>query len=201
MKRVLKHKKILGLVLAALTLVLIFLSVTTDKKQDQVPAADSSTQTDAQTNTPSDNPAELARQELRAQQDQLAQKVFTKPLPNTAAAVDVAYVKNVIAEYAQHNQLQLTDADLTQLAEPILQMRSLIQQAKQNIANEEDPFTSEAQVRFMTDLMEGENGFKQKLGVTLSDFVDSLPDEQAQILFGGDEDADSEEQGTEEDAE
>ncbi|HET8706980.1 MAG TPA: hypothetical protein VFM46_11830 [Pseudomonadales bacterium] len=177
MKRVLKHKKSLLAAIVLLILVVIFYSVRLEKSGENLTPPPSG---DAVSGDTQNSPLPA----LREQQDQLAQKLFTQPRTEKADVVLEAYVKGVLSRYADEHQVNLSDADLTELAAPILQLRGLIQQANDNIANQQDPFSSEDQVRYMTELMSGENGFKQKLGVTLSAFVETLSDEEVQTLFG-----------------
>jgi len=114
---------------------------------------------------------------------ELTQKLLDAPSVAAVEPADEAYVKSLVSRYAAQHAIQLDDATLAGLVEPVMRMRASIQAAKSNLENEAPLISPEQQDQFIEQLMSGEDSFKQALGITLTDFLDTLSDDEVQRLL------------------
>ena len=124
-------------------------------------------------------------EDLGAKQEKPAGKSFSEPLPETANEADVKFAKQLIAHYAREKNIAVSAIDQTLLVKNILQLKqsALALKTKYNFAPDQELNSSEEQLKNFADLMEGESSFDKVLGISLSEFVETLSDEQLANLF------------------
>lgn len=153
--------------------------------QAEISAPLTHNKTESAAPSPSNNDA------LRAKQNQPAETPLPKTIPKNGGEeqgsdAEINFAKNLVANYVSEKNLSISDADQVTLAEHLVHLRQMTIKAKSNLENERALYSPEDQTNFISQLMQGDTSFNAILGITLSEFVETLPDEQVTTLFSED---------------
>ncbi len=133
-------------------------------------------------------PSQLNNDAVTVKQNQPAEKALSesahqKGNEEQGSDAEIKFAKNLVANYVSEKNLSISEADQVALAEKLIQLRLLTIKARNNLENEHALYSPEDQTKFITQLMQGDTAFSAILGITLSEFVETLPDEQVTKLF------------------
>jgi hypothetical protein len=111
-------------------------------------------------------------------QEKRAERPFPELLPETGSEAEVKFANQLIIDYGRKKNIAVSASEQTLLVQNLLQLRDLSLKTKTNLEQGQELNSSEDQLKSFRNLMEGESSFKKILGITLSEFIGSLSDEQ-----------------------
>lgn len=84
------------------------------------------------------------------------------------------WLNDTLQEYAQQQQVSLSEQEAGELVDRLMELRSFSENALQDQAAGQEPYTPEQQQRFEEIMARGDAAFQQYLGVPMNQFLTAM---------------------------